>query len=262
MKTVILNIDDVGMLNSFNDAALSILRLGLIESISVMAVGPWVCEFLEALRFENLEPDIGIHLCLTSEWPNCKIRPLLGETVPSLLDKDGFLHESVEVLAKKADFMEVQLELRAQVFYLKRLGVQISHIDSHMLFYEGSPALLDAVFELAEEIDIPLLMYNDNYIEMAKVRGLKCPDFGTLNNYSFVLFERLKEYHKLIKTFPNKGVGALALHPSFITDEALNCMGEIETKCRYEELQIFSQLLLPIELKVLRPRDVWRNRKS
>lgn len=253
---VVLNIDDVGVLHSINLAALHILRHGAIRSASVVGPAAWTPGFIDTVIREELDVDIGVHLTLTSEWSACRFRPLLGSSVPSLVDARGYLHASVDDLGS-VDAGEVRRELLAQVAHVRRLGIAPSHLDAHMLFYEGGDALRTALFGVAAELELPVLLYCPRSIERARRSGLRAPDHGTLANYWFAPGDRRAAYLRLVASFPEAGVGVLALHPAVGSDELEACMGAAEAARRIEEHRLFATADLPLPVRVRSPRDVW-----
>jgi chitin disaccharide deacetylase len=253
---VVMNIDDVGVLCSVNAAALDILRRGVVRSASVLAPAPWTPGFVRAVLSERLDVDVGVHLALNSEWPACRLRPILGDAVPSLVDGEGYLHASVEALAA-ADPEEARRELMAQVAHVTRLGVAPSHLDAHMLFYESGERLRAVLFDVAAALDLPVLLYCAGSIAAARARGVRAPDFGTLANYWFATGERRAGYDQLVHSLPAAGTSALTLHPAIRSSELEVCMGADEADHRAEEHEIFSAAAFPLPVRVRAPRDVW-----
>ncbi len=257
-KTVLFNIDDVGILSSVNQAAIQLLHQKLIKSVSVMMNGPWILDFIRMLH-PALDVDVGIHLTLTSEWPGLRMRPLCGNTTPSLLDKQGYFHANTEELAEQATKDDVWSELSAQLMYAKQLQLKISHLDTHMLFYEAVDWLQDLLFDFAQNAKLPLLLYCDKSISSAQSRGIPCPDFGTLTNYWFSTGTRKESYRELIDTLSPSGITALTLHPGLLTPELIACMGENEALKRMEEFELFLQGTQDLGLKIVRPREVFQS---
>ena len=70
---------------------------------------------------------------LTSEWSPYRWGPVLGkEQVPSLLDSSGYLYPLEREAAAHADIKEAEAEIRAQIARARALGIQPTHLDSHM----------------------------------------------------------------------------------------------------------------------------------
>lgn len=257
-KKIILNLDDVGLLNCINAAAMDLLRETPISSVSVMVPGPWTPGFLKSIRSLERPIDIGVHLCLTSEWPTVRMRPVLGESVPSLLDKDGYLDPEVDGRSGEWDLDEVGREFRAQIALLQRWGVKPTHLDAHMIFYYWRPELLDVLVHVAAENKLPLLVHMTKYIEQCARLGAVCPAYGNPSNYIFPPGNREEAYKEFLKQFPDDSVSVLALHASLNHPELAAAMGE-EGARRIEEYDLFMKpgIFERLGIDVARPGEQW-----
>ena len=97
-----------------------------------MMISPWVKEFAE---FHNEYPkyDIGVHLTLTAEWKNYKWGGISSSNeIQSLLNDDNEFYDNTSDVNINANPEEVRKELQAQIDYARSLGINPSHIDSHM----------------------------------------------------------------------------------------------------------------------------------
>ncbi|NLD74523.1 MAG: ChbG/HpnK family deacetylase [Chloroflexi bacterium] len=99
--------------------------------------------------------DLGVHLTLTSEWNAPRIRPLTGGA--SLRDAHGFFWRTLEEVWRHAETAEVEAELRAQVEAIYALGIDVTHIDTHM----GAvmrPDVAEVYVRLAAEYLLPIML--------------------------------------------------------------------------------------------------------
>lgn len=258
-KKVILNLDDVGMLNCINAAALRLLESTPISSASVMAPGPWTPGFVQALRSLERKVDIGVHLCLTSEWPSIRIRPVLGGSVPSLTDKDGYFRVDPVHQSELWSIEEVRREFLAQLSLFEKWGIQPTHLDAHMVFYFWRPDLLDLMVGLARDRDLPVLVYGTKFIERCGQLEGKCPPYGSLENYLFPPGNRAGSYLNLLQAYPEDEVGVLALHPALAHPELEAAMGR-EGARRVEEFELFmeSEIFDRLGFEAIRPSDLKR----
>jgi hypothetical protein len=150
--------DDMGVAQAVNEACIKAYREGIVRSVEVIVPGPW---FLDAVRLLNENPglDVGVHLCLTSEWERVKWRPLTP--APSLVDANGYLRPMTR---QRKDFPpdtgfleagprpeEVERELRAQIELLRRHVPRVSHLSAHMGTAAATPPLRAIVEKLATE---------------------------------------------------------------------------------------------------------------
>ena len=129
----------MGVAQGVNEACSRCVKEGIARSVEVIVPGPW---FLDAVRRlqENPEIDVGIHLCLNSEWERVKWRPVTGPS--SITDRDGYFYPMTR---QRKDFPpntglydanpkaeDIEKELRGQIETLKRYVPRISHASTHM----------------------------------------------------------------------------------------------------------------------------------
>jgi predicted glycoside hydrolase/deacetylase ChbG (UPF0249 family) len=160
---LVVRIDDMGVAQSVNEACIKTYREGIARSVEVIVPGPW---FLDAVRLlkENPDLDVGVHLCLTSEWARVKWRPLTRGA--SLVDENGYFYP---MTSKRADFPpntsfldakpkleEVEAELRAQIEMLKKQIPRTSHVSAHMGAATATPELRALTEKLAKEYGLRL----------------------------------------------------------------------------------------------------------
>ena len=256
-KRIIINLDDVGMLDCINAAAVNLLRKTPISSVSVMTPGPWAAGFVRAVRSLGRPVDIGVHLCLTSEWPSVRMRPVLGNSVPSLLDRDGYLELEPKGRCAEWDLGEVGREFRAQIGLIEKWGIEPTHLDAHMIFYYWRPELLNVLVDVAKERNLPLLIHLPDFIEKCIRLGGVCPRFGYLSNYLFLPGNREESYRDFLKHFPEDCISAMALHVSMNHPELSAAMGEEGTR-RVEEYDLFMKpgIFERLGIEVSRPGEL------
>ncbi len=116
----------------------------------------WVSE---AADYQHKHPtaDFGLHLTLTSEWNYLKWGPV-ASNVPGLENKNGFLFSSVDSVHRSATAAEVEKELRSQIEKAKKLGIDITHLDSHMGTLFGRSDYLKVLIKLGREYKLPVLL--------------------------------------------------------------------------------------------------------
>lgn len=126
---LLITSDDFGMSHSVNQAIIDAGRDNIIGSSNIMVPTPWAFEAAQLSQNHNFP--VGIHLTLTCEWDHYLWRPLTGAR--SLTSSRGAFPQSVKELFAMANEEEVFKELNAQFELLKHWGVDITHIDSHMI---------------------------------------------------------------------------------------------------------------------------------
>ena len=214
-KLLIIHADDVGMCHTENKATFLGFQNGVVSSCSLMMPCPWILEAVEFFK-ENLDYDHGVHSTLTSEWRLYRWGPVSSKSrVSTLLDEQGYLHREAKDAAK-ASREDVEAELRAQVERAFKLGLQPSHLDTHMGPVFFRPDLLETYVRVALDNDlIPMLIKpTDSAFEVAKQMGIMMSEdlvsrilkYGTpmLDNLIGTTFgsdlqERIKWFRNVLK---------------------------------------------------------------
>jgi chitin disaccharide deacetylase len=155
---VILHVDDAGMSHSSNVGAIESVERGVATSWSVMMPCAWVSELGQYLKGHS-EVDSGLHLTLTSEWVRYRWGPVAGRAqVPGLVDDEGCLWRSVPQVVLNATADEVEIEIRAQIERAERMGLPITHLDSHMGTLYARPDFFERYAKVGIEKQIPILL--------------------------------------------------------------------------------------------------------
>src|SRR5215216_6671122 len=155
-KLVIVHADDLGMTHSVNAATMKAFETGLVNSGSIMVPCPWLSEIAAYAR-TNPQADLGLHLTLTSEWTSFRWGPVSPrDRVSSLLDKDGYFYLTETEAAAHADPKQVEMEITAQIERARALGIQPTHLDSHMGTLYQNKALFEVFLRVARSQKLPV----------------------------------------------------------------------------------------------------------
>ncbi|MCK6690790.1 MAG: polysaccharide deacetylase family protein [Thermoanaerobaculia bacterium] len=176
-KLLILHADDLGMSHAENQASFEGLLSGAINSASIMVPCPWLTEAATFAR-GFAKADMGLHLTLTSEWKYYKWGPTAPRNaVSSLLDSLGYFYADCATLAAHARPEEVEIELRAQIEKAKAMGIQPTHLDSHMgcLFFTR-PEFFQIYLKLGREYQIPAMLGRDMLTQLPAAAGVTLSD--------------------------------------------------------------------------------------
>lgn len=155
-KLLIVHADDFGMTHSVNSATIKALQMGAVDSASIMVPSPGLLEAAAYAR-ANPQADLGIHITLTSEWPNLRWGPVSPkDRVSSLLDKDGNFYQTATDAVAHADPKQVETEIVAQIQRARALGIQPTHLDSHMGTLYKDKALFETLMRVARSQKLPV----------------------------------------------------------------------------------------------------------
>lgn len=156
-RVVVFHADDIGSCHSSVAAYAELIEFGLLSSAATMAPCGWFpataayCrEFRDSSRI-----DMGVHLTLTSEWTTVRWGPV-AERDPALglVDDDGYFHHRAHEVDARADIAAVELELRAQIERALAAGIDITHVDTHMLTL-WQPRFAPLYVRLAADYGVP-----------------------------------------------------------------------------------------------------------
>jgi predicted glycoside hydrolase/deacetylase ChbG (UPF0249 family) len=210
---LIVRSDDMGFCHAVNKACIDVYQHGISRSVEVLAPTPWFMEAVALLK-ENPGFDVGVHLCLTSEWTNLRWRPLTN--APSLVDADGYFPHfiwknnadtaSAYLLQKNINIAEVEAEFRAQIELIKKYLPQVSHLTAHMGSNDASAAIKSLVNKLAVEYNLPIDL-------PAGVRYIN--NFGGSNQSPL---QKQKQLANILDTISN-GIYCLVEHPGIDGEE-------------------------------------------
>lgn len=161
-KLLIIHADDLAVAHSENKASFEAIAKGSVNSASVMVPCPWLLEVAEYAK-SNPGHDLGLHLTLTSEWRQFKWGPVAQESrATGLVDENGHLHPDCLSMAAVTTPQEVEHELRAQIEKAFSVGIDPTHLDSHMgcLFF-ANPEFFISYVKLGREYQVPAMVSRD-----------------------------------------------------------------------------------------------------
>ncbi len=224
-KLLIIHADDAGLSHSENRATIQALKIGIVNSYSIMVPCPW---FYEMALFAKNNPkfDHGIHLTLTCEWENYKFGPVLPiSEVPSLVDQNGHFYKNREAIRKNASPDDVRKELQAQIGKALKFGMEPTHIDSHMYSVGSHPEFLKIYRDLGKKYNLPILI-NEQLMQMVGLNpelNIEEGDFIIDKTYvgEFESFRtgKLSDYYSSILENLSSGLNLILIHPAFDDSE-------------------------------------------
>ena len=163
-RILILHADDLGMAPSVNATTISALDQGFVTSASILANGAWL-ESVREVGSRPSQPDLGVHLTLTSESPLLRFAPAASpELVPTLLDSTGTFRFNLTGVSPLSG-AKIETELRAQIARVRALGVRITHLDSHQGTLFGDSTAFAALRRVAKAECLPILLPREYFAQ-------------------------------------------------------------------------------------------------
>ena len=222
-KLVIIHADDLGETHAVNAAAIKALEAGSINSASMMVPCPWFPEIADYAKSHS-DADFGLHLTVTSERVYYRWGPVApGDTVPSLLDENGYFHHDWEH-NQQINPKNVEIELRAQIERALAMGVRPTHLDSHQyrLIVNGKE-IFDVLVRVAHQYKLPVFVTRDWFADHAYLQESLSPNDIVLDHTVTIGPEVPAEqwvdfYVSALKNL-KPGVTEFVIHPGFDDEE-------------------------------------------
>lgn len=256
-RVVILHADDIGMCQATLTAYEDLLDAGLASSAATMVPCPWFNGLAELQRRRAGHPmlDMGVHLTLTSEWRTYRWRPLsTSDPASGLLDSEGYFPAQSLPVFQRADLDAVRAELAAQVQAALAAGIDVTHLDNHMLTL-FHPRLLPVYIDVARQFRLPPFLvhippdwqrhvgYSDDDIVAAQRLTAEAAEAGLPVFEFFAVLSldehgnRLDEIRALLNELP-AGLSAILFHPAADTPE-LRAIAP-DWRCRVADYELFT----------------------
>jgi predicted glycoside hydrolase/deacetylase ChbG (UPF0249 family) len=237
-RVVIFHADDIGMCQGSVSAYADLLDFGILSSAAMMVPCSWFPAAAACFHQHRHLPhlDVGVHLTLTSEWTDYRWRPVSTfDPSSGLLDSEGYLHKLAEPVQTQAGEAAVEQELRTQIDHALAAGLELTHVDTHMLTLIH-PRLLPVYFRVAQHYQLPAFMVRgdvafwrswnfdedtavalENYTEVVEEQGL--PLFDHFYGMSLTArTDRLAEAARALAACP-AGLTHFIIHPVTDTPE-------------------------------------------
>lgn len=247
LRRLIVNADDFGFTEGVTEGILQCMREGIVTSTTVMANMPCASESIKRLLAVGCR-SVGIHLNLTS-GPAIRARSnrltapngtFLGAGV---LWRDGML--------QRLPVEEIELELAAQIETIRRLGIEVSHVDGHHHIHV-LPQIAPIVSKLCKRFMVPAVRVpytNGHHLSLlnrlkwqlvnfnARKARLTFQDYGLQMPDHFVAWygggvDTLTDLQRTIMSI-GTGVTEIAVHPG-LDDAALARMDSYLSERRVE----------------------------
>lgn len=254
-RVVIFHADDIGMCQSSVTAYADLLDAGLMSSAAVMVPCPWF-PAAAALASENASHprlDIGVHLTLNSEWSRYRWGPLsTRQTDSGLIDAEGYFHSLSAAVHAHANLAAIERELVAQIERALAMGIDVTHIDSHMLTL-FHPRLAPSYVALGQTYRLPVFMlrragmerwFGPGNLTLAEQDAWEGMEAAGMILFDSLYVPRLDHHEQRLaeamQSLDSLGPGLhyFAFHPSHDTPE-LRAMAP-DWRCRLADYELFS----------------------
>ena len=207
--------DDMGFTHAANEALIKSYKKGFETSIEIIVPSPW---FLEAVKMLEQTPsvDVGVHLCLTSEWDNVKWRPMTDAA--SLKDANGYFFPKVypdksyvgqAIIENKCTISDIEKEFRAQIETAKKKIPRLSHISGHMGCTNFSEEVKALTKRLAKEYN---LITDSDLTDL----GVKRMNYEGEHR---TMLEKFESFKKALKKLEAGNTYLFVDHPGFDNEE-------------------------------------------
>jgi chitin disaccharide deacetylase len=166
-RLLIIHADDLAVAHAENQASTKAMDEGSVNSASVMVPCPWLGE-VAAYAKKHPNHDLGLHLTVTSEWKHYKWGPVSNcASDCGLTDSLGHFYDNCQTFARETSPKTLEQELRAQVEKAISIGINPTHLDSHMgcLFFTDTTFF--AIYQqIGRDYGIPTLVSRDILSQM------------------------------------------------------------------------------------------------
>jgi predicted glycoside hydrolase/deacetylase ChbG (UPF0249 family) len=189
-RVLIIHADDVGCSHASNVASFEAMTHGSLTCASTLVPAPW---FMETARLAEQHPDadIGVHMTLTAEYEMYRWRSMTGH--PSLHAPDGGMWRDVASVDQHVDVDVARIELRAQIEHALAMGIDVTHIDTHMGTVM-TPKYMPAYVDLAIEFRVPIFFIRPSERRLAALgagAGVYAEQTSKLEAHGFPLLDNV-----------------------------------------------------------------------
>lgn len=211
LKKIIFHADDFNLTPGVNRGIIETHQVGIVKSTSVMINLPDLEDSVKLLK-KNPDLDVGLHINLTYSFPISS-----PEDVQSLLDDNGIFWRNPALLIESARIEEIQKEISAQVDLAYKVGLNLTHIDSHHHIHQQDPRVMGIIMAIAKKNHLAMRAVDEKMRAMCRKEGIQ-----TTDNFSgdFYGKENLRRpmLERIIKNLP-PGTSEIMCHPGYLDKE-------------------------------------------
>jgi chitin disaccharide deacetylase len=223
MKNLIINADDFGMSKDVNFAILAAMDLNLCKDTTLL-VNFEASEHAAKLAIAtNRKNNIGIHINLTEGYPlTYNIR-----NESRFCNNEGLFHNKKNkriYSLSKSEKKAVYEEIESQIQFCRKLGIPISHADSHNHIHE-EPGFLMLLLDILKKEKIPFIRLTNNIGSTSLLKSFYRNAYNSILNYNNLAgtdyFGSIKNLSYPSKKLKDNSFIELMIHPGKILDNQI-----------------------------------------
>jgi predicted glycoside hydrolase/deacetylase ChbG (UPF0249 family) len=223
MKNLIINADDFGMSIEVNFAILATMDLDLCKDTTLL-VNFEASEHAAKLAIStNKKNNIGIHLNLTEGYP--LTHNIRKES--RFCNSEGLFHnkKNKRIYAlSKSEKKAVYEEITTQIQFCRKLGIPISHADSHNHIHE-EPGFLLLLLDILKKEKIPFIRLTNNIGNTSLINSFYRNTYNSILNYNNLAgtdyFGSVTNLSNPSKKLKDNSFVELMIHPGKILDNQI-----------------------------------------
>jgi chitin disaccharide deacetylase len=188
LKFIIINADDYGIHEKINEGIIDLLKVGGVNSLSIVASGKAYDQGVMALRAINFKK-LGVHLTLVGGEKSITEPKIFTNNSNNRVNSfyiDRFTVFIKTLLYYETAKKEIYEEFNAQIDKVISSGFTISHLDSHQHMHLFPP-IAEIVCKLAAEKSIP-------FIRLPYIDKLNTKEYNILMYAAVNCFAKLLKY--------------------------------------------------------------------
>ena len=227
---LILTADDFGRNRATNLGIIKGLEEGLVTCVAMMPVGSQAAQAYEYIS-SHPDLDVGVHLVLARDDIKPEWRPVLpAEEIPTLVDDSGFFHTSILYVLLRADRVEIERELEAQIEAVLDKGIEPTFLSFHKGFFQmHDPKTFNIVIRLAKKYGLPVRRQGLFHEASIFEQGILSTDKLVYDYGSYPDHQKKKKFFSSIDWLP-RGITEFVLH--------LAVEGEDENRVRSRAVEL------------------------
>jgi len=223
MKNLIINADDFGMSSDVNQAIMAAMDMNLCKDTTLLMNFEHSEEATKLAISSDRKNNIGIHLNLTEGYPLS--RNIRNEI--RFCNNEGLFHNKKVkriMYLSKSEKKSVYEEITCQIQLCRKLGIPISHADSHNHIHE-EPGFLLLLLDILKKENIPFLRLTNNIGKTSFQNRFYRNSYNTVLNFKKLAgtsyFGSTSNFNKYRKDWKENSIIELMIHPGQIRNNQI-----------------------------------------